>query len=134
MTNPIWVIKTRLCLQYTGSPAAVTQAPQYKGMIGKKEGNLANLTFAKTYGTVTRDWEKNWPIADWRVPSNNPRKTCGTHFGSSSLVVSKVVNGQTGRFTGWVNGLKNLGPVNFFSESCFLYLFYTSVPFNEKQP
>ena len=45
MTNPIWVIKTRLCLQYTGSPAAVTQAPQYKGMIGKKEGNVANLTF-----------------------------------------------------------------------------------------
>ncbi|CAH3189614.1 unnamed protein product [Porites evermanni] len=33
VTNPIWVIKTRLCLQYTGSPAAVTQAPQYKGMI-----------------------------------------------------------------------------------------------------
>ena len=53
MTNPIWVIKTRLCLQYTGSPAAVIQAPQYKGMIGKKEGN-----FARTYGTVTRDREK----------------------------------------------------------------------------
>ncbi|XP_073250980.1 uncharacterized protein [Porites lutea] len=33
VTNPIWVIKTRLCLQYTGSPAAVTQAPQYKGMM-----------------------------------------------------------------------------------------------------
>ncbi|CAH3146437.1 unnamed protein product [Porites lobata] len=33
VTNPIWVIKTRLCLQYTGLPAAVTQAPQYKGMI-----------------------------------------------------------------------------------------------------
>ena len=92
MTNPIWVIKTRLCLQYTGSPAAVTQAPQYKGMIGKKEGNLDNLTFAKTYGTVTRDRKKNWPIADWRVPSNNPRNNCGTHFSSSSLVVSKVVN------------------------------------------
>ena len=28
--------KTRLCLQYTASQAAVTQAPQYKGMIGKK--------------------------------------------------------------------------------------------------
>ena len=48
VTNPIWVLKTRLYLQYTGSPAAVTQTPQYKGMIGKKEGNLANLTFAKT--------------------------------------------------------------------------------------
>ena len=82
VTNPIWVIKTRLCLQYTGSPAAVTQAPQYKGMIGKKEGNLVNLTLAKTYGTVTKDWEKT----DWRVPSNNPRNNCGTHFRSRSLV------------------------------------------------
>ena len=116
MTNPIWVIKTRLCLQYTGSPAAVTQAPQYKGMIGKKEGNLANLTFAKAYGTVTRDWETNWPIADRHVTSNNPRNNCGTHFGSSSLVVSNVVNGQTGRFTCWVNGLKNSGLVNFIPE------------------
>ena len=126
MTNPIWVIKTRLCLQYTGSPAAVTQAPQYKGMIGKKEGNLANLTFAKTSGTVTRDRKKNWPIADWRVPSNNPRNTCGTHFGSSSLVVSKVVNGQTGRFTGWVNGLKNSGPVNFIPEWGLLFVLQIS--------
>ncbi|CAH3146449.1 unnamed protein product, partial [Porites lobata] len=33
VTNPICVIRTHLCLQYTGSPAAVTQAPQYKGMI-----------------------------------------------------------------------------------------------------
>ena len=126
MTNPIWVIKTRLCLQYTGSPAAVTQAPQYKGMIGKKEGNLANLTFAKTYGTVTRDREKNWPIADGRVPSNNPRNNCGTHFGSSSLVVSNVVNGQTSRFMGWVNGLKNSGPVNFIPESCLLFVLQIS--------
>ena len=59
---------------------------------------------------------KNWPIADWRVPSNNPRNNCGTHFGSRSLVVSKVVNGQTGRFTDWVNGMKNSGLVNFIPE------------------
>ena len=116
MTNPIWVIKTRLCLQYTGSPAAVTQAPQDNGMMGKKQGNLANLTFAKAYGTVNRDREKNWPIADWRVSNNNPRNNCGTHFGSSSLVVSKVVNEQTGRFTCWMNGLKNSGLVNFIPE------------------
>ena len=92
-------------------------------MIGKEEGNLANLTFAKTYGTVTRDWEKNWPIADWRVPSNNPRNNCGTHFGSRSLVVSKVVNGQTGRFTDWVNGMKNSGLVNFIPEYGFTVCF-----------
>lgn len=33
ITNPIWVVKTRLCLQYTDSRAGITQAPQYKGMI-----------------------------------------------------------------------------------------------------
>ena len=30
----------------------------------KKEGNWVEFTFAKTCGTVTRDREKNWPIAD----------------------------------------------------------------------
>ena len=37
--------------------------------------------------------EKNWPIADRRVPSNNPRINCGKHFGSSPFLVSKVANG-----------------------------------------
>ena len=69
---------------------------------------------------------KNWTIADWCVPSNNPRNNCGTHFGSSSLVVSKVVNGQTGRFTGWMNGLKNSGLVNFVPESCLLFVLQIS--------
>ena len=32
------------------------------------------------------------PIADQRVPSYDPRTNCGTHFGSSSLFVSKVAN------------------------------------------
>ena len=118
MTNPIWVIKTRLCLQYTGSPAGVTQTPQYKGMIGKKKGNLADLTLAKTYGTVAKDRKKYyWLIADWRVPNNDPKNNCRTHFGSSSLVVC-----QTGRFTGWVNGLKNSCPVNFIPGSCLLFV------------
>ena len=35
-------------------------------------GNWVEFTFAKTSGTVTRDREKNWPIADQRVPSNYP--------------------------------------------------------------
>ena len=30
----------------------------------RKRGNWAEFTFAKTSGTVTRDREKNWPIAD----------------------------------------------------------------------
>ena len=55
-------------------------------------GNWAEFSFAETSGTVTRDREKNWPIADQRVPSNHPRNNCGMHFGSISLLVSKVVN------------------------------------------
>ena len=71
---------------------------------------------------------KHWPIADWRVPNNNPRNNCGTHFGSRFLVVSKVAIGQTGRFTGWVlNGMKNSGLVNFHSESCFLLVQLSSI-------
>ena len=44
--------------------------------------NWVELTFAKTSGTVTRD----------RVTSNYPRNDCGTHFGSSFPLVSKVVD------------------------------------------
>ena len=58
--------------QSTGSPAGVTQAPQYKGILGtywlfivcirhfkkKQDENLADLTFIKTSGTITRDREK----------------------------------------------------------------------------
>ena len=38
------------------------------------------------------DTEKNCPIAERRVPSNDTRNNCGKHFGSSSLLVSKVAN------------------------------------------
>ena len=127
VTNPIWVIKTRLCLQYTGSPAAVTQAPQYKGMLGKKNGKWnGQLDFRKNLRDCYQGQGKHWPIANWRVPSNVPRTNCGTHFVSSSLVVSKMVNGQTGRFTGWMNGLKNSGLVNFIPESCLLFVLQIS--------
>ena len=57
----------------------------------KKQGNWVE-TFAKTSGTDTRDG-KNWPIADRRVPSNNPRINCGKQFGSSPFLVSKAANG-----------------------------------------
>ena len=49
------------------------------------------LTFAKTSGTVTRDGEKNWPIAERRVPSNDTRNSSVTHD-SSSLLVFKEAN------------------------------------------
>ena len=32
------------------------------------------------------------PIPDWRVLGNYPKNNCGTHFGSSYLIVSKVAN------------------------------------------
>ena len=56
----------------------------------KKEGNWVELTFAKTSGTVPRDRRKNWPLADRRVASNDPRNTRGIHFGSIFHLVSKV--------------------------------------------
>ena len=34
----------------------------------------------------------NWPIAVPCVPSNNPRNSCRTHFGSSSRLVSEVAS------------------------------------------
>ena len=38
-------------------------------------------------------WE-HWPIADQRVLCNDPRSNCGTHFGSSFLIISK--SGESG--------------------------------------
>ena len=55
-----------------------------------RETNWTELTFAKTSGTVTSDREKNWPIADRRVSTNDPRNNCGMHFGSRSLLISKL--------------------------------------------
>ena len=56
--------------------------------IEKRRGNWPNLTCAKTSGTVTKDKEK---IVDQWVPSYYPRNHFGMHFGSSSLLVSKVL-------------------------------------------
>ena len=33
-----------------------------------------------------------WPIADRRMPSNDPRNNRGTHFGSSILLITQVAN------------------------------------------
>ena len=46
----------------------------------KIRGKLGRVNFRKDVW----DWY-------WRVPSNNPRNNCGTHFGSSSLLVSIVL-------------------------------------------
>ena len=52
----------------------------------------AELTNTKTSGTVNRDRKKNWPIAERRIPANDPRNNCGTHFCPSPLLLSKVTN------------------------------------------
>ena len=57
----------------------------------KLEGDWIERTFAKTSGNVTGDSEK-WPIADRRVPTNDPTNNCGRHFGSSSILVSQGAN------------------------------------------
>ena len=46
------------------------------------------LHLVKTSATGTVDSEKNWPIGDWRISSNNPRNKCRKQFGSTSLLVS----------------------------------------------
>ena len=59
-------------------------------------GDWTEFNFAKTFGTVTRDREKNWPIADWYVTRNDPTNNCGTHFGTSSLFVFRSLSGELG--------------------------------------
>ena len=54
----------------------------------QEAANLAEFAFAKTSGTVTRDRETNWPIADRRFSSNDIRHNFGTHLGSTFLNVS----------------------------------------------
>ena len=50
----------------------------------KREGNWAELTFAKTSGTASREREK---IGHYLI---DPRNNFGWHFGSSFVPVSKV--------------------------------------------
>ena len=55
-------------------------------------GNWAEVTLAKTSGTVKRDRETNKPIAVQRATINYPRNNCGTLFGSNSLLVSEILS------------------------------------------
>ena len=52
------------------------------------------------YEVDNRAGEKNWPIADRCVTGNYPRNNCGTHFGSSSLVISKEANRRSSNVNG----------------------------------
>ena len=71
-------------------PTKATPPLKYSPL--QKRGDWAKLTFAKTSGTDTKDRGEHWPIADWHVPGNDPRYNCGTHFGSSFLLFTKVAN------------------------------------------
>ena len=53
---------------------------------------LDRVNFCKDLWDFYEGQGKNWPIAVEHVPSNDPRINCGTHFGSSSLLVSEVAN------------------------------------------
>ena len=73
----------------------------------KLQGNSAEFTFAKSSGIVTKDREKDWPIADRRDPSNNPRDNCRSNFFSNKIPFSflkrRVTQLKTALFS-WVKG------------------------------
>ena len=64
----------------------------YHSLPYKQEGTLGRANVRKDFLDYNWGQEKNWPIADGPVFNNNPRNNCGTHFGSSLLLVSKVAN------------------------------------------
>ena len=51
--------------------------------------------------------QKNWPIADRRIPRNHPRSKCGMHFSSSSLHLWRMV----------MYGVTQLSPMHRWSRS-----------------
>ena len=73
----------------------------------KLQGNSAEFTFAKSSGIVTKDREKDWPIADRRDPSNNPRNNGGSNFFSHKIPFSflkrRITQLKTALFS-WVKG------------------------------
>ena len=61
----------------------------------KRGGDWAKLTKSKRLlGLLLRTEVKIGQLADRHVHSNNPRNTCGAHFSSSSLLVSKLANSE----------------------------------------
>ena len=73
----------------------------------KLEGNSAEFTFAKSSGVVTKDREKDRPIADRRDHSNNPRNNRGSNFFSNKIPFSflkrRLTQVKTALFS-WVKG------------------------------
>ena len=73
----------------------------------KLQGNLAEFTFAQSSGIVTRDREKDWPIADRRDLSSNLRNNRGSNFFSNKIPFSflkrRITQLKTALFS-WVKG------------------------------
>ena len=66
----------------------------------REKGNWAQSTFAKASGNVTRDREKELAKElTGKFLSSDPTNTCGTHFGSSSLLVVSQVAQAVACFT-----------------------------------
>ena len=59
---------------------SITLKPGFYTGDAKLQGNSAEFTFAKSSGIVTKDREKDWPIADWHDPSNDPKNNRGPNF------------------------------------------------------
>ena len=53
---------------------------------------LDRVNFCKDFWDCYQGMGKNWPIAERRVISNDPRNNCRTLFGFSSLFVARVAN------------------------------------------
>ena len=73
----------------------------------KLHGNSAEFTFAKSSGIVTKDREKDWPIADWHDPSNDPKNNRGPNFFCNKIPFSflkrRITQLKTVLFS-WVKG------------------------------
>ena len=75
----------------------------------KLQGNSAEFTFAKSSGIVTKNREKDWPIAGRGDPSNNPRNNRRSNFFSNKIPFSflkrRITQLKTALFS-WVKGEK----------------------------
>ena len=73
----------------------------------KLEGNSSEITLAKSSGIVTKDREKEWPIADRHDPSNNPRNNRRSNFFCNKIPFSflkrRITQLKTALFS-WVKG------------------------------
>ena len=60
----------------------------------KPTGKLGRVYIRKDFWNCYERQKKNWPIVERHVICNVPTNNCGTHFGSSSFLVSKVANSE----------------------------------------